>query len=143
MQGLLTRTGEHPFAHACALLLALLVIGSVTGSVLAAYGEGRACWPQAMYYTVYAECETEIFQQAWTLGVSLPIMMLQGLVQALLLATSTDSRLTIIGTATLIVTPPIVFLGFAAWLRWAPAIAWLLLLALIGEIVYLRTLVPI
>lgn len=144
MQGVLARAGDHPFGKACALLLGFLVVGSVTGSVLALYGDGRACWPQAMYYTVYAECETEIFQQAWTLGVSLPIMMLQGLVSLLIDVTSGRGFSPgLVDIFTLMVTPPIVFFGFAAWHRWAPPVAWLLLLALIGEIVYLRTLVPI
>jgi hypothetical protein len=144
MQGVLTRVGDHPFAKACAALLAVLVVGSITGSVLAAYGEGRACWPQAMYYTIYAECENELFQRAWTVGVSLPIMMLQGPVNLLINVTSGQPfSLGIIDTFTLMVTPLIVFFGFAGWLRLASPVAWLLLLALVGEIVYLRTLVPV
>lgn len=144
MQGVLTWAGENPFGQVCALLLVYLVAGSIAGSALATRDEARPCWPNAVFTSIYAECDDETVGQAWLLGVSLPNSMLQGPVNLLVLATS-DYReyfsvTDMVGT---VFTPIIAFFGFAAWLRWAPPVAWLLLLALVGEIVYLRTLVPV
>jgi hypothetical protein len=145
MQNVLAWAGDNPIGRICALLFAFLVVGSITGSVMAAQAtETQTCWPKAMYYTVYVECENEFVAQVMTTGVGFPVMMLQGPVSLLVnVTTPKPLPLGIIDTFTLVVTPLIVFFGFAAWTRWAPAIAWLLLLALIGEIVYLRSFVPI
>ncbi len=144
MQGVLTWAGDNQTAKACGLLLLYLVVGSVAGSVLATHGETRPCWPEARFTAVYAECDNETFGQAWLLGVGMPNTMLQGPVNAVVAATSGHSGyFGIIDTFTIVVTPLIAFFGFAGWLRWSPPVAWVLLLALIGEIVYLRTLVPV
>lgn len=144
MQGVLTWAGDNPFGKVCALGLAVLVVGSITGSVLATYAEDRPCWPRATFNSVYAECEDKLLHQAWLAGVSVPNMMLQGPVNALVLATSGyPGYFGIIDTFTLVVTPLITFFGFAGWYRWVPPVAWVLLLALVGEVVYLRMLVPV
>lgn len=144
MQSVLTWAGENPFGQVCALLLVYLVVGSVAGSAIATRDDAKPCWPDAVFTSIYAECDDEVVRQAWMLGVSLPNSMLQGPVNLLVLATS-DYRgyFGIIDTMGTVVTPVVAFFGFAAWLRWAPPVAWLLLLALLGEIVYLRTLVPV
>jgi len=144
MQGVLTWAGDNPFGKVCALGLLVLVVGSVTGSVLATHGDAIPCWPQATFNSIYAECENKLIHQAWLAGVSIPNMMLQGPVNALVMVTSGYAGyFGIIDTFTLAVTPLIALFGFAGWHRWAPPVAWLLLLALVGEIVYLRTLVPV
>lgn len=144
MQGVLSWAGDNHSAKACALLLLYLVVGSIAGSVLATHGKTQPCWPEARFTSVYAECDNEMVGQAWLTGVTVPNSMLQGPVNALVIATSSYSPyFGIIDTFTIIVTPLIAFFGFAGWLRWSPPVAWVLLLALIGEIVYLRTLVPV
>ncbi len=140
---MLTWPGDADIGKACALLLAYIVVGSITGSAIAVEDDVN-CWPQAIFSTVSVLCDNELARQAWFFGVGMPNSMLQGPVNASILATSHgETYFGIIDAMTIVITPLIAFFGFAGWYRWASPVAWLLLFALIGEIVYLRMQVPV
>ena len=140
----IAKLGREPPGAICAVLFTYVVIGGVAGSAIAVNAD-VPCWPQSTFYTVYAPCDDPIKYQLWFFAVSLPNVLISGPVRALVALTSDVGEEpigVIIVTLNSTILAFLTFFGFAGWYARVPIAAWALLLALVGEIVYLRMLVP-
>jgi hypothetical protein len=125
--------------------LLYIVVGSAVGSILAVHQPDPICWPTAVFYSIMVDCDDAVFEKFWLYAVSLPVELLSGAVRALLVLTSdyeNDAFDIGIITVRLLVLGLIVGFGLPAIYERSRTFAWLVLALLLGEIVYLRTLVP-
>jgi hypothetical protein len=142
---------DHPLGLLSTLFLIYVAAGSITGSAIAVDGTNGSdeaiCWPEAIFTSVYARCDDRMLQSLWFFAVGMPVDLLQGVVSLLIQATYAhaepfeifESAIVTIRT-TILVVPAAV--AFRALLPRAPLFASALLLALIGEIIYLRLQLP-
>ena len=125
--------------------LLYVVVGSVTGSVLAVHQDKPVCWPTAVFYSIMVDCDDAVLERFWMYTVMMPVELLNGAVRALLVLTSNyETDAWDIGSITVrwLILGIIVACGVPVIYERSRVIAWLVLALLIGEIVYLRTLVP-
>lgn len=147
-------TGEHskratsstyPLDVFFAAFLLYIVAGSVVGSILAVHQDRAICWPTAIFYSIDTDCNDPVQQQFWMYAVSMPVELLNGAVRALLVVTSSyETDAWDIGSITVrsLILGVFVACGLPVIYERSRALAWLVLALLIGEVVYLRTLVP-
>ncbi|NOT41736.1 MAG: hypothetical protein HOP13_14710 [Alphaproteobacteria bacterium] len=128
-----------------AAALLYIVAGSVTGSILAVHQDKPICWPTAVFYSIMVDCKDAVFEQFWMYTVMMPVELLNGAVRALLVLTSNyETDAWDIGSITVrsLFLGIIVACGLPVIYERSRVFAWFVLALLIGEIVYLRTLVP-
>lgn len=146
-------SGQFLIGALSAAFLVYLVVGSIVGSVIAVeptdaqrQADVHLCWPTATFYSIYVQCDDAVAQQLWFWTIVLPNVLLEGPVRALVKLTSSYNDIhafeaQMIAIRTAFVAAPVVTC-FMILRRRAQSLAWLLLLALIGEIIYLRLLIP-
>lgn len=125
--------------------LLYVVFGSVVGSILAVHQDTLICWPTAVFYSIMVDCSDPVFERFWVYAFAHPVELLDGAVRALLVVTSNyETDAWEIGSITVrsLFLGVIVAGGLPAIYERSRTLAWLVLALLVGEIVYLRTLVP-
>jgi hypothetical protein len=140
-----SKPGTDPIDLFWGAALLYVVLGSVVGSILAVHQDKLICWPTAVFYSVLVDCDDTVLEQFWMYAVVLPVELLNGAVRGLLVVTSNyetdafDIGMTTLRSAVLGI---IVACGLPVIYERSRILAWLVLALLIGEVVYLRTLVP-
>lgn len=125
--------------------LLYVVVGSVVGSILAVHQDQPICWPTAVFYSIVVDCDNAVLEQFWMSAVSMPVELLNGAVRGLLVLTSNyETDAWDIGSITVrsLILGVIVACGLTVIYERSRVVARLVVALLIGEIAYLRTLVP-